>query len=209
MEPITINLSDFSEFSTQLGPYGYVLGHSLAALFFGVIAWRQSGFAGKCYGDSCSDMNNAQSRDEKKQEMVGKAHSVRAIVSSVIGAINVIIVIVMSASLFEKSLDQTTSSRHETMSMIKSTVKQFMADSPTIFIAGPYMMKGSDGKKLAISTQHPLTMESFHELKMLTAGIRCFEEAGCLHDYLARCEGEGIQIRSIITTNEEGDFEMK
>lgn len=107
MDPVTINLPDL----TQFGPLGYLAGHLMAAMFFGVLTWRQIGAAGVCYGKSCSDTNlDAQNQEQKQQREIGwemgDAHVARSIVGGIIGIVNIIVVICMSVQMFSQALER-------------------------------------------------------------------------------------------------------
>lgn len=103
MDPVTINLPDL----TQFGPLGYLAGHLMAAMFFGVLTWRQIGAAGVCYGKSCSDTNlDAQNQEQKQQGDMGDAHVARSIVGGIIGTVNIIVVICMSVQMFSQALER-------------------------------------------------------------------------------------------------------
>lgn len=106
MEPITINLDGLSEFFAQFGPHGYVFGHAIAAMLFGVFAFRQIALAGKCKGKSCNHQGDAQTQGQRQEGMVGDSHIWRAAITGVVGVANVFIVIVMSANLFIAALER-------------------------------------------------------------------------------------------------------
>lgn len=106
MEPVTINLPDFSALAEQFGPFGYLLGHIVAALIFGAFAFRQISLAGKCHSEGCSDMNNAKTREEKARSAVGDSHIWRGAITGVIGFVNVIMVILLSGQLFDAALNK-------------------------------------------------------------------------------------------------------
>ena len=107
MEPFTINFDGLSEFATQFGPLGYVFGHLAAAMFFGIIAWRNIFAAGICHGNNCPKGADEQ-QNAHQQQMQGNAHVARSVVSGIIGVVNVVIVIVMSAQLFMAALEKAT-----------------------------------------------------------------------------------------------------
>jgi len=133
MDPVTINLPDL----TQLGPMGFLVGHLVAAIFFGIAAWRQIGAAGVCYGRSCSPTNSSQSQEEKRQEMMAGSHVARSVVGGVIGVVNVIIVMFMSTQMFSRALEKADFHKHVEMPAIhkNSAVNTGITDSyPTITV---------------------------------------------------------------------------
>lgn len=118
MEPVTINLEGLSEF----GPFGYLIGHTLAALFFGIIAFRHSALAGKCKGEGC----RGDRSESEAQGMVANSHIWRAAISGFLGLANAVAVIVMSVNLFVASLEKANAgSDSQTATTLTANKPQF------------------------------------------------------------------------------------
>ncbi len=134
MDPVTINFDGLNGFLTQFGPHGYVIGHVLAALFFGAFAFRQISLAGACKGKACHHGSDNQTKEQAAQRVVGESHVWRAAITSVIGVANVVIAIVMSANLFIAALEKAnpTASTSTATTASATTVSMYASPSPAM-----------------------------------------------------------------------------
>lgn len=168
MDPVTINLEGLSEF----GPFGYLIGHTLAALFFGIIAFRQTSLAGKCKGEGC-------------QDMVANSHICRAVTGGVLGLANAIVVIVMSVNLFVASLDKANST---TASMTTSKVT----------LCSPYVITSGDGYQFTIHTLNSLSDHDWQSLRILGSEATRLDRVDALSQFLNRCKIRAIRVTTIV-----------
>lgn len=189
MEPVTINLPDFSALAEQFGPQGYALGYFAAAMFFGVVAWRSIGAAGGCHGAACSNTNDAPSREEKQQAVMGSSHVARAIISGVLGLINMIVAIDMSVELFTRAIDKTSPT---TLTAYQSTVSGMST------LCSPYVITSGDGYSFTIYTSNPLSDHDLRSLKILGAETTRLDRVDALSEFLNRCKSRGIRVTTIV-----------
>ncbi len=106
MDPVTINFDGLNEFFAQFGPHGYVMGHAIAAMIFGVFSFRQITMAGRCKGESCHHGSDSQTEEQAARAIVGDSHIWRAAITGVIGAANLAVAITMSVNLFFAALER-------------------------------------------------------------------------------------------------------
>lgn len=175
MEPVTINFEGLSEFATQLGPYGHLVGHAMAAMFFGMITWRAAAGAGRCYGEN--------------KNMEGNSYIAKAFMSGFVGLFGLIMVMVIAASLFDVSLDKAKSLQRTALPLSTYMVEGHDAKAVVINTKRP----------LDIEDLHNLKWLT------LEVNSFCLDEPSCLSRYVARCNDYEIPITQILTTDEAGD----
>lgn len=105
MDPVTISFNGLNEFLTQFGPFGYLIGHMIAAAFFGFLSWRNIAAAGACHGAASGIGDTDDQRFHHKKKMEGNSHIARSITSGIVGLGNLVIVIVISMNLFLQSFE--------------------------------------------------------------------------------------------------------
>ena len=128
MQPITVHLPDLNSF----GPLWYLFAHFAVVMCLMVMTFRYIAAAGK-YGSS------------RNQHQMNSCIA-RAVVSGVLGVINLIVVFCMSNQLFEKSLAQTS---RITTSLTSPSLDHIEADPVSLLFN--QIMKAKEEKEKPIT----------------------------------------------------------
>ncbi len=206
MDPVTINLNGLSEFAAQFGPFGYLIGHGLTAMFFGIVAWRNIGVAGTCNGLAYRDRNNALSKEEKQQATQCEVYITRSIVSGFVGVVNFIIAIVVSVNLFCVALDRAKTNSQlpvaatvADVGLLPSLGANLVVDNDCLDThQHPYSVTTKEGNNYSITTYRPLSKE-LSELLTKFAGQWANLEGRQFRDsFLDQCNSRGICVVKVI-----------
>lgn len=175
MESVTIDLSGLNGL-LQFGELGWIGANLGSALVFGLLCWRSITRAGKYHGITGD-------RDEvRRSEMVANAHVAKAIVTGAVGVTSVIMLFVMSWSLFSQDLEFTKIAR---MNEIEAT---------RLARADGYFFHDHNGAEVKVTTTRSL---SFDEKTMLSEFFGEWRDTELLPFTLQRLLAMDLPIESI------------